>query len=58
MSGFLRHLLCRDELLVTVIPPGESGFIHQLGNTGQADAHMADQAVLFRTFTYKPMRLQ
>jgi len=41
-----------------VIPPGQSGFIHQVGNTGRADAHMADQADLFRTFTYKPMRLQ
>jgi len=41
-----------------VIPPGESGFIQRVGNTGQADAHMADQADLFRTFTYKPMRLQ
>jgi hypothetical protein len=41
-----------------VIPPGQSGFIRQVGNTGQADPHMGDQADLFRTFTYKPMRLQ
>jgi penicillin G amidase len=41
-----------------VIPPGQSGFIHQVGASGQADAHMADQADLFRTFTYKPMNLE
>ena len=41
-----------------VIPPGQSGFIHQVGNAGQADPHMGDQADLFRSFTYKPMRLQ
>ncbi len=42
-----------------VLPPGESGFIHQLPNgQGQADPHMGDQADLFRTFTYKPMLLR
>jgi len=42
-----------------VIPPGQSGFIHHLGPfQGQADAHMGDQADLFRTYTYKPMKLQ
>jgi hypothetical protein len=41
-----------------VIPPGQSGFIHQVAGHGQADPHMGDQADLFRTFTYKPMKLQ
>src|SRR5579871_4236296 len=41
-----------------VLPPGESGFIHQLpSGQGQADPHMGDQAGLFRTFTYKPVGL-
>jgi len=41
-----------------VIPPGQSGFIHSSGDEGQADPHMGDQADLFRSFTYKPMRLR
>jgi hypothetical protein len=41
-----------------VLPPGQSGFIHHLpGGQGQADAHMGDQAELFRTFRYKRMGL-
>jgi len=41
-----------------VIAPGQSGYIKHLGPLmGEADAHMGDQAVLFRTFAYKPMRL-
>src|SRR6185295_3205868 len=39
-----------------VIAPGQSGFIHQVGSDGEADPHMGDQAELFRTFLYKPMR--
>jgi hypothetical protein len=39
-----------------VTPPGQSGYIKHLG-MGEADAHMGDQAALFRTFTYKPMLL-
>ena len=41
-----------------VIPPGQSGFIKHLGPfMGEADPHMGDQAELFRSFTYKPMKL-
>jgi len=41
-----------------VIAPGQSGYIKHLGTLmGEADAHMGDQAVLFRTFAYKPMLL-
>jgi hypothetical protein len=41
-----------------VIAPGESGFIRHVAGHGEADPHMGDQADLFRTFTYKPMRLR
>ncbi|HYR97079.1 MAG TPA: penicillin acylase family protein [Candidatus Binatus sp.] len=41
-----------------VIPPGQSGYIHEVAGHGEADPHMGDQADLFRTFTYKPMRLR
>jgi hypothetical protein len=41
-----------------VIPPGQSGFIREVGGQGQADPHMGDQADLFRSFTYKPMLLR
>jgi hypothetical protein len=50
-----------DKVIVgeNVMPPGESGFIHHLGPfQGQADPHMGDQANLFRTYTYKPMKLR
>jgi acyl-homoserine lactone acylase PvdQ len=41
-----------------VIPPGQSGYIRHLAPfVGDADPHMGDQAELFRTFHYKPMRL-
>ncbi|HZP40759.1 MAG TPA: penicillin acylase family protein [Candidatus Binatia bacterium] len=41
-----------------VIAPGQSGFIrHNADGSGTADPHMGDQADLFRTFRYKPMRL-
>jgi len=41
-----------------VIPAGESGYIHEIASGPEADPHMGDQAELFRTFTYKPMRLR
>jgi penicillin amidase len=43
---------------VNVLAPGQSGFIrHRSDGRGEASAHVGDQADLFRTFTYKPMRL-
>src|SRR5262249_47759145 len=42
-----------------VIAPGESGFIKQFPDGhGEASPHAGDQATLFRTFTYKPMKLR
>jgi penicillin amidase len=42
-----------------VMPPGQSGYIRHLSDgTGLADPHMGDQAELFRTYTYKAMRLR
>jgi penicillin G amidase len=37
---------------VSVLPPGESGFIDR---NGVFSPHFADQVTLFDTFTYKPM---
>jgi len=42
-----------------VMPPGQSGYIRHLSNgQGIADPHMGDQADLFRSYQYKPMRLR
>lgn len=58
-STYMQALeLARPIIGENVIPPGQSGFIHQVGNVGQADPHAGDQADLFRTFTYKPMKLK